>query len=776
MSAVLRQVIAATGRRKLQSAIVGVVVFLSCLTSTLALTLLVETDAPFDRAFEQTQGAHLYVTFDSSLVTASQVQATESLPAVTAANGPWRVIPASVLIAGGRERVVPVAGRADAAGPVDRISLDLGRWVQADGEVVLSRDLANATGVTVGDMLSAASDSTLPPLRVVGIGVSLGNDAAAWVKPSQLPQATAPDQPPAQYLVAYRLRNSSNLNEIASAVDAITSAVPAGAVVDTSNYLAIKLNADRTTAVMIPFLLAFSVFALMASALIIANLVGGAVIAGTREIGVMKSVGFTPLQVIAVFAGQMLLPAGIGCLLGVPAGIALSQPFLSDTAQAFGLPRTFGVAPGPDGLGLAAILAVVICAAVLASLRAGRQSAASAISAGSAPAGHGGARQARLAARIPMARSLSLGLGESIARPIRSSMTILAIILGVATVTFAVGLHVTLERVASSLTHDQQVQVEVYRESVSKTDQSGSSDPEVTSLIASQAGTQRFVAVGHAEANVAGAGEAVAVYAYRGDASWLGFALINGRWYNGPEEAVAPTAFFTRLGRHVGDTITADFYGQPVRLKLVGEIFDQTGDDILLRTGFDSVPGRLVAWNYEIQLRPGTDPVTYATTIESAGTGLNARINRDNGVETAFILINSVLAGLALVLGLIAVSGVFNTVVLNTREKARDFAILKAVGMTTGQVMAMVLASVAVLGVIGAALGIPAGIALHRFLVIDIGQIATSTGIPELFFHVFDPTLVAALALGGVGIALAGATLPAQWAGRSRIVEVLQAE
>ena len=88
----------------------------------------------------------------------------------------------------------------------------------------------------------------------------------------------------------------------------------------------------------------------------------------------------------------------------------------------------------------------------------------------------------------------------------------------------------------------------------------------------------------------------------------------------------------------------------------------------------------------------------------------------------------------------------------------------------------MVLASVAVLGVIGAALGIPAGIVLHRFLVIDIGEIATSTGIPELFFHVFDPTLVAALALGGVGIALAGATLPAQWAGRSRIVEVLQAE
>jgi putative ABC transport system permease protein len=107
------------------------------------------------------------------------------------------------------------------------------------------------------------------------------------VEPSQLPATYSPDLPPAQYLVAYRLQHAASQADISAAIRAITDSVPANAVQDTSNYLDAKLDADRTTAVMIPFLLAFSVFALVASALIIANLISGAVIAGIREIGII---------------------------------------------------------------------------------------------------------------------------------------------------------------------------------------------------------------------------------------------------------------------------------------------------------------------------------------------------------------------------------------------------------------------------------------------------------------------------------------------------------
>src|SRR5579859_5315725 len=222
MSAVIRKILADAGRRKLQTAIVGIVVFLSSLTATLALTLQVETDAPFDRAFALTQGAHLTVTFDSTKVTATQVAATGSLPAVSAANGPWRVMPASILIDGGRERLIPVAGRDQAGGTVDRLSIDSGRWVATTGEVVLSRQLADLTGLGVGGTLEAAGDSALPSLHVVGVALALGNDAAAWVEPAQLPAIATPNQPPAQYLMVYRLRHALTQSDIVAALDAIT--------------------------------------------------------------------------------------------------------------------------------------------------------------------------------------------------------------------------------------------------------------------------------------------------------------------------------------------------------------------------------------------------------------------------------------------------------------------------------------------------------------------------------------------------------------------------
>ena len=70
---------------------------------------------------------------------------------------------------------------------------------------------------------------------------------------------------------------------------------------------------------------------------------------------------------------------------------------------------------------------------------------------------------------------------------------------------------------------------------------------------------------------------------------------------------MAPTAFFTRSGRRVGDTITANLDGQALHLKLVGEILDIQGDNILLRTTWSTLPGNPEAQTYEIQLRPGTN-------------------------------------------------------------------------------------------------------------------------------------------------------------------------
>src|SRR5260370_42131132 len=139
MNAVLPKPVSDLPRRKVQTAVVALIVFLSSLTATLALTLLVETDAPFDRAFNQVQGAHLFVTFDAQTVSAAQLRPTGSLPGISAAGGPWQLSPASIIMAGGRPPPMPVAGLDPVGGSGDRLPPGAGRFCRRLAPGGLSR-------------------------------------------------------------------------------------------------------------------------------------------------------------------------------------------------------------------------------------------------------------------------------------------------------------------------------------------------------------------------------------------------------------------------------------------------------------------------------------------------------------------------------------------------------------------------------------------------------------------------------------------------------------
>ncbi len=795
-------------RRKLQTFVIALVILLSSGAATLALSLLVETDAPYDHAFAQANGAHLVLTFASDKVSPAQLRSTASAHGVTAASGPWPETNVAVSAESpaaqgggkygggqGQSWMFAVVGRVRPDAAVDRLTIENGRWVRAPGEIVLSQRVADHSGLQVGDRM--ATDSTgHPSLLVVGIAASISPDVDAWVVPQQA-RALAGAVSPLVYQMLYRVSPAGTAAELRTAEQSITAHLPVGAVLNTSNYLDVKLNADRLTAVMVPFLLAFSVFALLAAALIIGNVVTGVVIASYRDIGVMKSIGFTPGQVVLVLLGQILVPAAAGCLLGVPLGTLASQPFLQDTAHALNLPAPFTAAITVDLLVLAGVLTIAVLAAIVPAWRAGQLSAVGAITMGTAPAVGRGAEGGQSLSRLPLPRPISLGLGDALARPLRSSMTMGAILIGVATVVFALSLHLSLGQVAAHLIRDRYVQVDIGRavpgprkgqgplkmrprQGPGNTPATAPTDRQVTMLLRSDPNTARFVAETRDQVVVPGIAEPIPYFAYRGDSSWIGYALIAGRWFSAPGEVVAPTKLLEQAHLKAGDTFTAQMHGQAVRLKLVGEILDQQDDDLLLRGGWATLaavsPG-VAADTYEVQLKPGTDPETYARNLgNQAPLGLSADVIENSSEDTSFLLLNTVIAGLALILTAIAVAGVFNTVLLTTREKVRDLAILKAVGMAPAQVVTMVVASVALLGLVAGGLGIPVGLLLHRAILQFMGQIATGTNIPPAFFDLISHAVLPLLALTGVAVAALGAWLPAQWAASGGVAEVLQSE
>ncbi|MDQ6710548.1 MAG: hypothetical protein M3Z11_08330, partial [Candidatus Dormibacteraeota bacterium] len=219
MSAVLRKSLADLRRRKVQTAVIALVLFLSSLSTTLALTLLVETDAPFDHAFQQALGAHLTMSFSASAVGAAQLESTASVPGVAAAVGPWRVDPWVIQGPFGESIVAPLAGRDGPGGPVDRLTIVSGRWAQGPGEVVLAQRLADKVGLQPGATVTSASDSPIPAMRVVGIVASIGSGPGAWALPTSVPVLTS-SKPETTFLMAYRLVNAGTQQQIKTVADA----------------------------------------------------------------------------------------------------------------------------------------------------------------------------------------------------------------------------------------------------------------------------------------------------------------------------------------------------------------------------------------------------------------------------------------------------------------------------------------------------------------------------------------------------------------------------
>ena len=105
--------------------------------------------------------------------------------------------------------------------------------------------------------------------------------------------ALIPDRPAEQEML-YRVDPATTAADLAAATR--SPRAPADAIVGTQTYLT-QESVDRIADLYVPVLLAFSIFALLAAAFLIANIVSGIVLTSYRDIGVMKAVGYTPGQV-----------------------------------------------------------------------------------------------------------------------------------------------------------------------------------------------------------------------------------------------------------------------------------------------------------------------------------------------------------------------------------------------------------------------------------------------------------------------------------------------
>jgi putative ABC transport system permease protein len=578
----------------------------------------------------------------------------------------------------------------------------------------------------------------------------------------------------------YRFTHAATNAEVTAGQQAVTAGLPANALIGTQSYLALRAMAAGEPNTFVPFLMVFGWLGLAVAVLIVANVVSGAVVAGFKHIGVLKSLGFTPTQVMTVYLGMISIPAVAGCAGGVVLGNVLATSLLTRAFENYGA----GGLGAPIWVDVATILgvpALVALSALLPALRARSLSAAQAISAGSAPRAGRGLRVQRSLSGTRLPRAVSLGLGLPFARPGRTALTLAAVVLGVTSVTLAVGLGKSLTTYQTAASRAGAVDLTMFAgptgpepEEAGGPPRAKLSDAEDEAALRATPGVTSVAASTDMGMRLPGAQADVRVSFYRGDFDQLGFRILAGRWFDGPGQVVVSERFLRQRGLAVGDTITLQSKGKSVRAQIVGKAMYNSGDEVLSNWAtLALIAPELRANIYEVNVKPGTDLNAVVKAVQAKDSGLQETPGQDPGTFVAVVLATVVL--LTLMLGTVAALGVFNTVVLNTRERRRDLGMLKSIGMTPAQVTVMVVTSMTALGAVGGLLGIPLGIVAHRLVVPAMAN-GAQIELPDFMLKVYPAGLLALLILAGIAIAAAGAYFPARTAARTTIAEVLHNE
>jgi len=777
-------------RHKVQAFVIVAVLFISTASATLGLALLDANNSPFTRAFAAQQGADATVTVNPARATTAQLAATAHAAGVTAMAGPFTETTLPLEFQGFPGGPTTLVGRPAPGGPIDDLVLTAGHWAEGPGQLVLNGNPQSGAnnGASLGDTFTATSLPGKPVLTVVGFANSVTSTAQGWVTPGEMSSLLkAGGQPAAELL--YRFTSRATTAQLRADVAAVGKTLPAGTITDWGSWISAQQSEGSNAAIMEPFVVAFALIGLVMAVLIVGNVISGAVIAQYQRIGVLKSLGLTPAQVIAVYLSRIGWPALLGCLGGVAGGYLLSVPVLHQSAGAYGVGSQqaplWALVAAPAGL-----LAITLLAAFGPALRAGRLSAVTAIAAGRAPATGRGYAVHRLAGRLSLPRPVSLGLAAPFSRPARALVTLAAIAFGATAVIFAVGLHASLSDARNAQTLSATVPVLVQQNYQAGPGQlpTGAQFATAAAAISAQPGTAHMNAQYGTPVKVVGVAQDVQSTVFAGPSAWMGYALIAGHWFDAPGEVDVNTVFLADSGLAVGDTVSvypgggATAGATPVTVRIVGEVFAPAREPRMLAAA-QTLPGTAVTdnfWGWNVGLAPGTSAAAYSQALNTrlgssaaGGSPFTAGPSENGG--KFYVIAIDLIGLLSLMVAVAAGLGVLNTVLMTTRDRVHDLGIFKSLGMRPGQVVVMVTCWVVGPAALAGVVAAPAAVLLNTATLHAMAATA-HTGVPTSFSDVFPVPTLALLSLAALAIAVLGALLPATWAARSRPATALRAE
>ena len=234
-----------------------------------------------------------------------------------------------------------------------------------------------------------------------------------------------------------------------------------------------------------------------------------------------------------------------------------------------------------------------------------------------------------------------------------------------------------------------------------------------------------------------------------------------------------------RYGLQAGDAMTLKTFKGPHDFEIAGVVTDFYNQGLVVDVGWADLRRHFSiedATALLLRVQPGYAVRDVAEAIDAQyGGRYRLTIESNQSVKSrAFLLMDqafSMFDVLALIAMVIAAFGVINTLTMNVLERTQEIGMLRSIGMTRPQVVRMVLAEAALMGVIGGVLGLAFGVLLSR---IFLASMTAMSGY-KLTLIVSTQAILVGLAVALLVSQLA-ALLPARRASRIRILEAVRYE
>ena len=777
LRAIFRKALSDVRGRPLQVTLLFLVIAAAATTLSVALTVQASADKPYERLREEANGADAWISAGSPDTDLAKLATLDSVAEV---GEPYPVSYENYGIRNGeRKQQIALVGLGPILPEFDHPVVTDGRWLSAGGagEIVIDSGAANVLGLRVGQAIDLLTPQGNQPFMVVGSAATasrnpppISDPAYAYILPETLytltPGAVYGSRPGNDLRVGVRL--APGAEEGALFLEARTKM---GGIIDIRTWQDVSAVSTEANEFDLIFLRVFAVFALFASGLIIANAVGGQVLTQLHDIGILKAIGFTPRQVTATLLLQNVGLSLIAALAGVFAGLMVAPFFLKRSADILGVPATASLDGSVLVITVLVITLIVGLFTLVPAWRAGRVSAIAALGMDSARDSAHVSRLGRLAAAFRLPRVAVIGIKDLSRRPVRSVMTVAALVIAVITATFSLGIESTFDKTMNDPTVIGGPPFDI------ATDRDAYPDGDARAIFEANPDVEFYLPSLHTDGRIGNRG--FDIWVFEGDLEDPAWAVRQGRMPRSAGEAAVSTTFVREFGVSIGETFEVRTF-QPgptfdaevtITVIVVGTFVSTEGE--IMHVLRDSLPGDEPPTDYFIQTVPGANDREVANALIAASDGnLDPEVLSET-IEDIRDQWRPVLFGLNVVLFAIAGINLLSSQLLSIRERRRDFAVLKTLGFTPGQIVLSVLSGSALLALVAVGIGIPLGLIASRVMFDILSNAAgIGTGVGALPGVTWLAPLVPIVLL----VTAVASALPARTASSLQVAEALRYE